>query len=322
MNIRRRHAAQGPQMAGDVRGLALVAAVSVVALLAGGCSTSKKASFTSSKGKLQVVAAENFWGSIATQLAGDRAEVRSIITNPNTDPHDYEPTAADGRSIASAKFVIVNGIGYDAWASKAVAANPSSGRDVLNVGDLTGHREGDNPHRWYFPEDVHKVVKTITAGFKKLDPADAGYFDQQERHFEDVALKRYNALIAQIRTKYARTPVGASESIFVGIAEATGLVLKTPASFLKAISEGTDVTATDKSTVDNQVAKSQIKVFVFNSQNSTPDVQRLVNAAKAKGIPVATITETLTPAGATFEDWQAGQLQQLLNALAKAVGKR
>ena len=51
-------------------------------------------------GKLHVVAAENFWGSIAAQLGGDRVDVTSIITNPDTDPHDYEPTADDARAIA------------------------------------------------------------------------------------------------------------------------------------------------------------------------------------------------------------------------------
>src|SRR5436305_426444 len=77
---------------------------------------------------LRVVAAENFWGSIATQLGGNRVAVTSIISNPDTDPHDYEPTPADARTIASAHYVIMNGIGYDPWAPKLVAANPTSGR--------------------------------------------------------------------------------------------------------------------------------------------------------------------------------------------------
>jgi zinc/manganese transport system substrate-binding protein len=61
-------------------------------------------------------------------------------------------------------------------------------------------------------------------------------------------------------------------------------------------------------------------VFVYNSQNSTPDVQALVDAAKAAGIEVTTVTETLTPAGASFEEWQFAQLQALADALAHATG--
>src|SRR6059058_6013230 len=77
---------------------------------------------------LEVVAAENFWGSIASQLGGNRVHVVSVITSPATDPHDYEPTAADARTMAGAQMAIVNGIGYDPWADKLIAANPVSGR--------------------------------------------------------------------------------------------------------------------------------------------------------------------------------------------------
>jgi zinc/manganese transport system substrate-binding protein len=55
--------------------------------------------------------------------------------------------------------------------------------------------------------------------------------------------------------------------------------------------------------------------LVFNSQNTTPDVNALVDAAKAKNIPVPSVTETLSPATATFQDWQTGQLKALLAAL-------
>src|SRR5439155_17863497 len=89
-------------------------------------------------GGLQVVAAENFWGSIAAQLGGDRVHVTNVITSPATDPHDYEPTAADARTLAGARMAIVNGVGYDPWAPKLIAANPVHGRVVLTVGDLVG----------------------------------------------------------------------------------------------------------------------------------------------------------------------------------------
>src|SRR5437868_9030331 len=111
--------------------------------------------------QIHVVAAENFWGSIATQLGGDRVQVTSIIDNPATDPHDYEPTAVDARTMAGAQMAIVNGVGYDPWASKLIAANPVSGRVVLDVGDLVGVKTGGNPHRWYSPANVQQVTNAI-----------------------------------------------------------------------------------------------------------------------------------------------------------------
>ena len=273
-----------------------------------------------SSSKLQVVAAENFWGSIVKQLAGNKANVTSIITNPDTDPHDYEAKPSDGRTIASAKYVIENGIGYDPWAQKLIDANPDSARKVLNVGKLVGIDAGGNPHQWYSPDTVRSVIDQVTADLKRLDPKNASYYDAQKTKYQSTGLKQYNDLIAAIKQKYAGTPVGATESIFAPLSKALGLDLVTPEKFLDAIAEGTDPTAQDKATVDEQIKNKAIKVLVFNSQNATPDVKALVNAAKAKQIPVTTVTETLSPAGLTFQAWQSKQLAALQAALARGTG--
>src|SRR5579864_9733615 len=118
---------------------------------------------------IHVVAAENFWGSLAAQLGGNRVQVTSVITNPSTDPHDYEPTAVDARTLAGAELVIVNGIGYDPWAPKLLAANPVKGRLVLTVGDLVGIKPGGNPHRWYSPGDVQQMIAAIVRDYATLD---------------------------------------------------------------------------------------------------------------------------------------------------------
>ncbi|MFN2478134.1 MAG: metal ABC transporter solute-binding protein, Zn/Mn family [Pseudonocardiaceae bacterium] len=276
---------------------------------------------SSANTKIAVVAAENVWGSIATQLGGEHVAVRSIVASPDADPHDYEPTPADGRALATAQYVIENGVGYDPWVAKLISANPAPARSVLTVGDLVGVKEGDNPHRWFSPNDVHRVIERIVADYKQIDPADAGYFDQQKQAYETQGLARYNQLIADIKGTYGGTPIGASESIVTPLAEDLGLTVATPKSFLDAVSEGTDPTPADKIAVDQQIKNKKIKVFVFNSQNSTPDVAALVTAAKRQGIPVATVTETLVPATASFQDWQIAQLQDLEQALSKAAAR-
>jgi zinc/manganese transport system substrate-binding protein len=295
--------------------------VLVTVLASSGCGSARSSGTAAHGTTLRVVAAENFWGSIAAQLAATKAQVTSVITSPATDPHDYEPTAADARTIAGARFVIVNGIGYDPWAPKLIAANPVSGRTVLDVGTLVGIKPGGNPHRWYSPTDVQRVIRAIVRDYRQLDPGDAAYFAQRQKTFETQGLSRYERLIASIRQRYHGVPVGASESIFAPLAQALGLKLLTPYSFLKAISEGTEPTAADKTTIDNQIARRQIEVWVYNSQNGTPDVKRITDAARKQGIPVTTITETLTPASATFQRWQSRQLQALAAALAKATGR-
>jgi len=299
---------------------AAVALAACIAALVAGCGGSTSSPAATS-GKLQVAAAENFWGSIASQLGGSKVAVTSIIVNPDTDPHDYEPTAADGVTIARSQMAIVNGIGYDTWASKLLAANPSSGRGELDVGKLLGLSEGDNPHQWYSPSSVQRVIEAIVSEYKRLDPKDAAYFDQRRTAFETTGLAEYNRLRSEIRSRYAGVPVGYSESIFQPLGQDLGLKLLTPYSFAKAIAEGTDVSAADKQTVDRQAEDGAIKVWVYNSQNATPDVQRVNQLARAAHIPITTITETLSPASANFEQWQSAQLKSLMGALHQATGR-
>ena len=299
--------------------LASLVLLGVVAL--GGSSASAAMTVRGAGPVFQVVAAENFWGSIASQLADSKASVQSIIVSPSTDPHSYEPTAGDARTMAGAKLAIVNGIGYDSWASQLLAANPVKGRVVLDVGDVLGLKDGDNPHQWYSPKSVYKVVDAIVAAYAKLDPADRVYFERQKHHFETVSLAKYNKLRAEIRKRFAGVPVGYSESIFQPLGQTLGLKLLTPYSFAKAIAEGTDVSAKDKQTVDNQVQKHLIKVWVYNSQNATPDIQRINSQAKAHHIPIATVTETLSPASDSFEQWQVAELEGLITALHRATGR-
>ena len=133
---------------------------------------------------VRVVAAENFWGSIAGQLGGVHAHVVSLITNPNTDPHSYEPTAADARVLAGSQMVVENGIGYDPWVDKLLSAD--GGHIVtLDVGTRLGLADGSNPHRWYDPGDVREVIGQMTADLQRLDPRDRAYFAAQTPALRD-----------------------------------------------------------------------------------------------------------------------------------------
>jgi zinc/manganese transport system substrate-binding protein len=115
--------------------------------------------------------------------------------------------------------------------------------------------------------------------------------------------------------------VGASESIFALQAPALGLDLITPPGFMKAVSEGTEVTAQDTVATERQLADHRIKVWVYNSQNVTPEIQRLNRAARAARIPAVTVTETLSPASDSFQQWQVAQLTRLQAALHRATGR-
>src|SRR3954453_10599369 len=147
------------------RTASLLLATLVAALIAGCAGSGAGPTSGGASGKLNVVAAEDFWGSIAAQLGGENVEVTSIVTNPAADPHDYEPTSEDAKALAGAQMSIVNGIGYDEWASRLLAPSPEASRTELTVRDVLGLEEGDNPHQWYSPTSVHEVIDAIVAAY-------------------------------------------------------------------------------------------------------------------------------------------------------------
>jgi zinc/manganese transport system substrate-binding protein len=292
----------------------------VVALLATGlldfaaCGTSSAAS---GNGGLQVVAGENFWGSIAKQLGGSHVEVTSIVTDPNADPHEYESSTADARAFAQANYVILNGAGYDTWGQKLLDANPESGRKVFTVADLLGKKEGDNPHFWYNPEFVTRVANQITTDYKALDPSHASEYDQLNSQFLTVALKPFRDHVAAIKAAYPGRAVGATEDIFVYLASALGLNLISPPEFMQAVAEGNDPPASAVAAFQQQIARKQITVLVYNVQTVTDVTTNIKQQASDKHIPVVGISETMQPVTSTFQDWQVAQLTALQTALQR-----
>jgi zinc/manganese transport system substrate-binding protein len=263
---------------------------------------------------LRVVAAENFWGSIADQLGGAHANVQSVVSDPNADPHEYPSNTNDSRAIAMADVVIVNGAGYDTWAQDMLGASKSSSRKVITVAGEVGRKQGDNPHFWYDPAYVEQIADRITATYKSADAADASYFDQQRTRF-GAALEPYRARIAEIKQRFSGVKIAATESIFAYMASALGLDLISPPGFMTAIAEGTEPPVSTVIQFQNQIQRKEAKVLVYNVQAFSAVTTNLKHMAAAADIPVVGVSETLQPETATFQEWQLGQLLALENAL-------
>ncbi|MGH7687841.1 MAG: metal ABC transporter solute-binding protein, Zn/Mn family [Candidatus Dormibacteria bacterium] len=297
--------------AGLRRRVALVLGVIAVAVTAVACGSSSTGGAT---GTIHVVAAENFWGSIVTQLGGTHVSVTSIVSDPNADPHDYQSSASNARAFATAQYVILNGAGYDNWASSLLDANQSSSRTVFTVADLLGKKEGDNPHFWYSPSYVTQVADRITGDLSKVDSGDASYFAQQRATLTSD-LKPYTDRIGAIKQQFSGRKVAATESIFVYMASALGLDLISPPEFMQAVSEGNDPPASTVTAFQQQLQTGQATVLVYNQQTATDVTTNLRQLASQKNIPIVGVTETIQPPDTSFELWQVGELNDLQNAL-------
>jgi zinc/manganese transport system substrate-binding protein len=278
---------------------------------------------TSQSGVLHVVAAENFWGSLATQIGGSHVQVLSVVSDPNADPHEYESNAADARAVASADYIIENGAGYDSWMDKLVSAGPGAAADrkVLNVATLVGKKEGDNPHLWYNPDYVNAAAVQMEQDLATLDPANASYYEAQYKTLQ-TSLAQYQNRIATIKQQYGGTKVAATEDIFAYLANAAGLDLVSPPAFIEAVAEGNDPPASSIVQFEEQLKSGNVKLLVYNEQTVTPLTSNIKALAAQENIPIVGVTETIQPPDVSFQGWMNAELIDLQNALnAQALGQ-
>jgi zinc/manganese transport system substrate-binding protein len=281
---------------------------------------------------IQVVAAENFWGSLVTQLGGNLTHVLSIVSNPNADPHDYEANASDAVAIGQANFVILNGVGYDAWGDQLLNASKSAGQEVLNVGVLngvsvTGGIVTGNPHQWYNPLYVNHTLLAMYYDLVALQPASKSTFQanfaalNSTGSSQNISIDHLYAQANEIRHAFAGTVVVSTESIFVYLANYTGLDLVSPPAFMEAIAEGNDPPAATVAQFECQIESGYVKVLVYNIQTVTPITSTLEGLAESHGVTVTYVSETIQPPDTSFQDWMYGEYDSLIDALnATALG--
>src|SRR5271156_5349480 len=118
---------------------------------------------------IKIVAAENFYGGVAAQIGGDSVDVKSILSNPNQDPHEFTTDAATAKEVADADIVIYSGIGYDGGMDKLLATGGKPHRVVIRVADLINAQNGDNPHIWYDPRTMPALADKLYSVLGDLD---------------------------------------------------------------------------------------------------------------------------------------------------------
>jgi zinc/manganese transport system substrate-binding protein len=265
---------------------------------------------------VKVVAAENFYGDMATQIGGANVAVTSILTNPDDDPHLFEASPATAKALADAKVVIVNGVDYDPWMEKLLAANKAVGRKEIVVAKLAGRKTGDNPHLWYEPAYVKAAAKALVADLVAIDPAHKGDYENGEAQFL-ASLKPLDDRIADMRKKYAGFPVTASEPVFGYQAGLIGLKVHNE-KFALAVMNNAEPTPSEVAGFENDLKGHKVKAMLFNAQASEPSVQRLVQMAKDNSIPVVGVSET-EPPDSNYQSWMLAQLDALDKALSAAT---
>jgi zinc/manganese transport system substrate-binding protein len=291
-----------------MRTILVLGVVAAAAMLTSGCGGA-----SADRPGLDVVASTNVYGDIAASIGGPDAHVSSVLSDPNADPHLFEPGTKNGLSVARADVLIENGLGYDDFMTKLADAAPRKGRLVVNVADVLGVHGGDvNPHLWYDLPRLPQIARAIADGFRRVDPSHAGAYGKRLARFTG-SLDRLTRLAATIPSG---RPVAMTEPVAGYLLAAVGLQNLAPTSFTTAIENGTEPSPTAVAEMSDLLREHRVELLLYNSQAVSPITQRMREVATAARIPVVAVTETLPP-HVHFVAWQAGQLEAIRAALGR-----
>jgi zinc/manganese transport system substrate-binding protein len=286
-------------------------------LLASGCSGA--AAGSDPGGKIVAVGAENEYANVIGQVGGKYVQVSAIMSNPNTDPHTFEASASVARLVSTAQLVVQNGVGYDGFMNTIENAVPNSARKLIVVQTLLGLPDSTpNPHLWYKPSTMPAVANAIAADLAALQPAHASFFKAQAAAFAG-SLSAWNNAIAALAAKYPDTPVATTEPVADYMLQAAGADNLTPWAFQADIMNGTDPSAQDVATQRSLFTQHQVKVFLYNQQVTDSLTESFISLARANGIPVVGVYETMPEPGYDYQSWMLAEVQDLQRAVAGNV---
>jgi zinc/manganese transport system substrate-binding protein len=289
-------------------------------------------------GKVAVVASTDVYGSIASAVGGDLVQVSSLINSPSADPHEYESTPADAASVSRAALVVVNGGGYDDFASRLVESTatkatvidavqlsglpgaPQAGHATTSPPEPGGHDHGGfNEHVWYHLPTVRKVADEIAKDLGTADPADAATYAANAQRF-GADLDGLQRKVDAIKAAHAGQRIAVTEPVPLYLTDAAGLQNATPTEFSAAVEEGSDPPAAVLAAMLDVVqGPPPVKALVVNSQTESPSTRQVTDAAKAKGVPVVAVSETLPDGVDSYVAWQGAQLDALAGAMNGAA---
>jgi zinc/manganese transport system substrate-binding protein len=298
----------------------VAACLTVGPLVLTACSASTAGGGTKTTGAfIRVVAAENEYGNVASQIGGKYVNVTSVESNPNTDPHSYEVSPSVAQAVSAAQVVIQNGLGYDDYMTKIESASADTMRHVINVQHLLGLPDSTpNPHLWYSPGTMPKVADTLATDLSAVQPVHAAYFKANAAKFI-TSLQPWSDAIAHFRATYPDTPVATTEPVADYMLEAAGTRNLTPFGFQADIMNGVDPSPQDVSLQNSLFAEHKVKAFVYNQQVTDSLTETFIAAARGAGIPIVGVYETMPVPGYDYQSWMLAEVKALQRAVTEKV---
>jgi zinc/manganese transport system substrate-binding protein len=265
---------------------------------------------------VRVVASTDVYGDLVQTVGGDRVDVTSVIDDPAADPHSYEASVRTQLAVSQADLVVENGGGYDDFMETllaAVEAHP----EVLTAVDVAGldpDADGFNEHVWYDLAAMSELTGQVADALAGIDPDGAATYTANAQRLRD-GIAGLVSREEEARTTIEGAGVAITEPVPGHLLDALCARDLTPPAFSEAVEEGDDVSPAVLRHTLGLFTGGEVRALVYNEQSSGPETEQVLAAARAAGVAVVGVTETL-PAGEDYLSWMGGNLDAVVAALS------
>lgn len=268
-----------------------------------------------------IVATTNVWADIASQVAGDKFQVVSLINNASQDPHSYEASAREQLAVKNSAMFIMNGGGYDDFALKLAsaaevtpfnvfeaneAAHAEDGNEDEHAEEGHDHEHDGSDHIWYDLHVAEHTAELIATELSTLQPENADVFEANAAKFgaEIEVLEERAASISSKLSYFEAHPLATLMFSELGFTNLT------PEGFAEAEEAGLEPSVKIMNTATELIKSGKVDFLAVNRQVTSVSLEKLASVAKEQGIPVISFDELL-PGDASYQQWFDGLLSEL-----------
>ncbi len=243
---------------------------------------------------LKVVASFSILGDMVKQVGGNLIDVETLV-GPDSDAHVFQPTPADGKKVASASIVFINGLGFEGWMERLITSTDYKGKVVTVSHGLTGTRtmmgkeDGraetiTDPHAWQSLSNGRLYINNIAAALSEADAAHAAQYKANAAKLDSelAALDSWvKAEIAQVPA--SRRKVITSHDAFGYFSSAYGVTFKAPVG----VSTEAEPSAKGMKDLIVQLKQEGVKAVFLENMASEKVIKQLAEEAKVSvGAPL------------------------------------
>ncbi|MGE0753199.1 MAG: metal ABC transporter substrate-binding protein [Variibacter sp.] len=276
-------------------------------------------------GKLDVVASFSILGDLVANVGGDRIALH-VLVGPNSDAHVFAPSPADAKTLADAKLVFVNGLGFEGWMTRLVKASGSKAPIVVATQGIKprqmeaeeahghGHAKEIDPHAWQSVANAKVYVANIRDGLITADPAGKDTYEKNAAAYLtklDAAEQEVRDAVARIAPERRR--IITTHDAFGYFGAAYGIAFIAP----QGVSTESEASAKDVARIVRQIKKQKIPAVFLENISDPRLVKRIAGETGAK-IGGTLYSDALTDANGaapTYLDMMRHNIRTLSTAL-------